>query len=91
MTAAGDGIICISTADLAHSERIECVHDHVHSVGEAELQPCNPIDEGDELVSGYRRELDIEHDFLRGAGSSRAVIVDCSHFGGESKSEDRRR
>jgi len=67
------------------------VHDHVHGVGEAELQPCYRIDEGDELRSGLCRELSINHGESRGAEPERAVIVDYSHFGGESISEGRRR
>ena len=67
MPAAGNGLICIATADLARSERIECMHDHVYGVGEAELQPCNPIDEGDELESWFRREPHVKHGSFRDA------------------------
>ena len=61
MPAVGNRLICIGTADEAYLERIECVHDHVHGVGEAELQPCNQIDEGDEFRSGSRREPRVKH------------------------------
>jgi len=53
--------ICTNTADQAQNERIECVHDYVHGVGKADLQPCQQIDEGDELESGFHRESHDKH------------------------------
>lgn len=65
-------------ADFAHSERIECVHDLVHGGGEAELQPCYQIDEGDELSSEFG-PLHVKHGRLRCARSELAFVVDDLH------------